>query len=178
MTSSAAVVYVRPTIRGPRGGRGVVLATHRQVAGLYTTSLTRSVSKKNWRPHGGVSIGDVVDQNGNPTGQSVKVNPDWMRHFADLGQRKLGGATFPTVPDITEIFQLSQSNATAISQIQTALEQMVNANAQSLAALLQVVQTAALAGAAQIPPVVLARQETNIPPAPDPLGGAGGGGGD
>lgn len=170
MTSSAAVVYVRPTIRGPRGGRGVVLATHRQVAGFYTTSLTHSGSKKNWKPHALQRVGKTA------SGEEVLIDPAWNRFQGDIANRKLGGATFPTVPDITEIFNLSQSNATAISQIQTALEQMVNANAQSLATLLQVVQTAALAGAAQVPPVVLARQETNIPPAPPiDLGNLGGG---
>jgi hypothetical protein len=165
---TGAVVYVRPTFRTSHGAGATVLVTHRQVAGLYSTALAQSNAKKNWKPH---ALHKVVDDNG-------YIDPAWNRFFSDLANRKLGGPIFPTLPDLTGYITTAQAQTLFQSLITTALEQQVNANAQSQAATVQVVQNAGLTGAASIPPVVLARQETNIPPAGDPFGGAGAGGGD
>ncbi len=156
----------------------VVFFPVRVVAGFYSSALAQSTAKKNWKPQSLHPIGRTSD------GKEVFLDPAWSRYFSDLGGRKLGGATFPTLPDITEIFSLTNNNATAISQIQTALEQQANANAQAIESLRQVVQTAALVGAEQIPPPVLARQETTPPPVDtffnndNGVGSSGGGGGD
>ncbi len=154
----------------------VVFFPVRVVAGFYSASLSASTTKKNWKPSSVHPIGRTSD------GKEVFLDPAWSRYFSDLGGRKLGGALFPTLPDVTEIFALTNNNAVEISQIQVALEAQAKANAQSIAAILEVINTAALAGAAQVPPPVLVRQETTPPPPIDPgayagvIGGGGGGG--
>ena len=173
MSTTTANVYFRPTFVAARSkaSEAVCFFPLRFVSGLYSTALTNSNSKKNWKPS---ALTPVVDKDGRITGE-------WNRYFSDLGARKLGGANFPTLPELTEFFSLARSNSVAIAQLTTALENMVTANAQTTQALLEVVTRAELAGAAQIPPVVLVRQEItpNLGPAPFVEGGgAGGAGGD
>lgn len=150
---------------------GVVYVVHRQVAGIFATSLTALASKKNWKPSSVVPIGKTA------SGEAVYVETPWSKYFSDLGGRKLGGATFPTLPELTDFITQSNQNATAIAAIQTALQQMVTANAQTAQALTQVVQSAGLTGSGQIPPPVLAPQEYSGG-GDGAGGGSGGGGGD
>lgn len=174
--ATGGVVYVKPTIGGSRGGGGVVFITHRQVAGIYTTSLSLSSTrvKKNGKPSSMHPLGYIDGDKGKP----VYIDEAWSRFLGlEIAGRKLGGINFPSVPELTDFILLAQNNATAVAQIQTALQQMVTANAQSLQSVIAVTQTAALAGAAQIPPPVLAAPETSAPILGDSPG-AGAGGGD
>lgn len=173
MASTAAVVYVRPTIRGPRGSKGVVFVTHRQVAGIYTASLFARNVNKHKKPSSLHPIGYIGGDRSKP----VLIDEAWSRHIGlEINGRKLGGTAYPTVPELTEFILLAQNNASQISQILAAMEQMNNANAQSIQGLRDVVNAAALAGAAQVPPPVLARQETTppLPFVPPDNGSAGG----
>lgn len=177
MASTAFTLYVKPSAFFPesvnRASTFTAYIPIRAISGLFTTGVMTKKRPKNWKPHALQPIGQTK------SGEDVLIDPAWLRHLSYLGQAKLGGATFPTLPEMTSFILLAQQNAAAITQVQNALEQMVTANAQSQAAVVQVVQTAALAGSMQIPPVVIARQETTAPPVatlPDSPGGDGGGG--
>lgn len=138
----------------------------RALSGLFSPGVTTAPAKKNWRPHAGVPIGYIDNDESKP----VYVNPSWGRHIADLGQRKLGGSSYPTLPDLASFVTQAQVDA----QLSAAQDQWTAANAQALQALIQVVQSAGLAGASAIPGAVLARQETNPQPVstlPDSPGG-------
>jgi hypothetical protein len=175
--ATGGVVFLRPTIRCGRGSGAVVYLAHRQVAGIYSTALTNTSSrvKKHKKPSSLHPIGYIDGDKSKP----VLIDEAWSRFLGlEIQGRKLGGTAYPTLPDLTEFILLSQQNATAVAQLQTTLEQMVIANAQTLQSVVEVTQTASLAGAAQIPPPVLVRQETSPPPLNDLQGGGDGGGGD
>jgi len=171
--STGGIVYFRPTIRGPQGTGAVVYFSHRQVAGIYSTvNLSGSTVKKDWRPHAGVPVGYVNGDRSKP----VTISEEWLRHFRFLGNAKLGGSNFPTLPDVANFVTQQQIDA----QLAAAQDQWQAANAQTLQALLEVVKSAGLTGADQVPSAVLARQETNPQPIVNPIFGetGGGGGGD
>lgn len=178
MGTTTALIYARPTIRGPQGGGGIVFVTHRQVAGLYATLLgaTSTSVKKHKKPSSLHPIGYVNGDKSKP----ILIDEAWSRYFGlEIGGRKLGGSAYPTLPDVTNFILLAQNNAAAIKQIQDAQAQMIAANAQTLQALVEINQAAAVPGADQIPPPVLAPPETTppLPQQPDFGDGAGGGGG-
>jgi len=183
MGTTTATVYVRPTIAGPRGAGGVVYIPHRQVAGIYTIALTASSTtvKKNKKPSGAAPIGYVDGDRTKP----VLIDPAWSKYFGlEIGGRKLGGAAFPTLPDIAEFILQTQNSSAAVALELAAMAQMLEANAQTLAALLEVNTTAAVPGVEQVPPPVVTIPETTAPIyiPPDYYGGggdgAGSGGGD
>jgi hypothetical protein len=165
MATTSAIVYFRPTAftARTRATEATVYFPLRVVSGLYSVSLAASAVTKNWKPS---ALTPLVDKDG-------RITPEWNRYFSDLGGRKLGGAIFPTLPEIAELFTQTQSNAREISAVQVALEQQATANAQALDVMRQVVQDAALAGATQIPTVVIIRQEVTAPP-PQPVASYGG----
>lgn len=176
--STGAVIYLRPTIRGPRGSGAVVYIAHRQVAGIYTNvlSATPTSVRKNKKPSSLQPIGYVNGDKDKP----VLIDSAWSKYLGlEIAGRKLGGSAYPTLPDLTSFILLAQNNAAAIAQLQTAQGQMMTANAQTLQSLLEVNQAAAVPGAAQIAAPVLAVPETTAPLFTQPdFGDGGGGGGD
>jgi hypothetical protein len=180
---TGAVVQFRPTFGGFKGSGAVVFFAHRQVTGLYSTSLTTAAStvNKNKKPSSLHPIGYINGDRSKP----VLIDPVWSKYLGlEIGGRKLGGPAFPTLPEVASFVTQQQVDA----QLAAAQDQWMSSLAQTMAALREVVVTATLAGADQVPPVVLARQETN----PQPIspyfydntassggsGGDGGGGGD
>jgi hypothetical protein len=138
-------------------------------ASTATIALVTAPVKKKWRPHPGVPIGYI---NGDKT-KPVMINDDWWGHIKDLGARKLGGAAFPSLPEVVTQSQLTSQISSVQAQVTATQDQQNAANAQSLEALRQVVQ--GLTSVAAVPPVVLVRQEvTPPPPVESPGGGAGG----
>lgn len=84
----------------------------------------------------------------------VRINPDWFRFLHDLFEQRLGGAQGDSIPDLsTTVVDTRAQAITAINGV-SAVSQQVDANAQALAATVQVAQTNSLAGSTQIPPVV------------------------
>lgn len=144
--------------------------TLRAVSGAYTTSLSASTKPKEWRPSINVPLGYVSDD-----GKTVRINESWFRYFRFLGNNKLGGATFPTLPEVVTQSQLNSAIASSAEAITAAQDQQNAANAQALEALRQVVE--GLTSTAAVPPVVLVRQEVAPPPPSTPIVGVGEAGG-
>lgn len=89
-----------------------------------------------------------VDSQGN-----VAVNRDWYR-FLEGFFNKMGGPQGASIPDLTSTVVDTRSQAiTAVNGV-SAVSQQVDANAQTLAATVQVAQNNSLVGSTQIPPVV------------------------
>lgn len=82
-------------------------------------------------------------------------DPTWYRFFQFVAEIKLGGRSGPTLPDVvTAITDTQTTAATATASVVT-LQQQTSANAEALAATVQVAQNNSLAGAGQIPRVEL-----------------------
>jgi hypothetical protein len=145
----------------------------RAVSGLYSTNLTAANQKKHKKPSSLEPMGYVNGDKDKP----VLISPSWSRYLGlEIGGRKLGGSSFPTVPEVASFVTQQQVDA----QLSAAQDQWAAANAQALQTLIAVVQAAGLTGSDAIPPAVLARQETNPQPVSDfgyQLGGGGGGDG-
>jgi hypothetical protein len=84
----------------------------------------------------------------------VRINPDWFRFLHDQFEQRLGGAQGDSIADISTTVVDTRAQAITAQNGVAAVTQQVNANAQALAATVQVAQTNSLAGASQIPPVV------------------------
>jgi hypothetical protein len=136
----------------------------RGVSGAYTTSLSASAAKLDWRPAPLEPIGFV-------DGKPVMLNPNWGRHFRTIGAQKLGGRNFPSLPDVA-----SYVTANQVTDLITASQDQQNAaNAQALKAVIEILEANGLTAAGSTPPVVLARQEVNQTPPPFEAGGGAGG---
>ena len=84
----------------------------------------------------------------------VLISPDWFRFLHDLFEERLGGAQGDSIPDISTAVVSTRDQAIAATNGVSSVTQQVNANAQTLAATVQVAQNNSLTGATQIPPVV------------------------
>ena len=82
-------------------------------------------------------------------------DPAWYRFFQFVSEVKLGGRSGPTLPDVVTSITTTQTTAAAASASVTTLQQQTTANAEALAATVQVAQDNALTGASQIPEVRL-----------------------
>src|SRR6185369_3269125 len=156
MASSAAVAYFRPRAYTESGSGAVAYVPIRAFSGLFAANLSASNSRMDWRPHAGVPIGYVGGDRSKP----VIIDESWLRHWRFVDNKKLGGAPFPTLPEVANFVTQQQIDA----QFQAAIDQFTTALAQSVAQMQEVVKTAGLAGSAQLPPVPVARQETNPTP--------------
>jgi len=84
----------------------------------------------------------------------VRINPDWYRFLHDLFEQRLGGVQGDSIPDLSNTVVDTRAQAiTAVNGV-SAVSQQVDANAQTLAATVQVAQNNSLTGSTQIPPVV------------------------
>lgn len=79
----------------------------------------------------------------------------WWAYLHDLDERRLGGPTAATVPDLETNVVATKEQAVAASATVANVSQQVDANAQSLAAVKEVAVSNSLSGASAIPPVQL-----------------------
>lgn len=153
MATTTAVLQIRPRA-------GVVLSANRRTAasfdvgvrflsGIYsTTHIPASANLKNalaWLPSIRVPL---IDSGG-------LMTPEWYRFMNYLCTTVLGGPTGSTVADIATAVVTNSASAASATQAAASLTQQADANAQAIAAAVQVIQTAALPGATQIPAVQL-----------------------
>lgn len=89
----------------------------------------------------------------------VRMSQDWFRFFHDLFEQRLGGTQGDSIPDISTTVVSTREQAIAAQNGVSVVSQQVDANAQTLAATVQVAQTNSLAGSSQIPPVVYSVQK-------------------
>ena len=100
-----------------------------------------------------------------PSQRTPLSNPDstmssqWYRFFDYLVNQYLGGLTQPTVADIVASVEATQASVNASAGATALIAQQAQANAESLAAVVQVTQNASIPGASQIPPVSLSYLE-------------------
>jgi hypothetical protein len=137
----------------------------RALSGTYTgsgiTALRNLRGLKSYLPSQNVP----VDTAGN------KMAAEWYTFFHYFCNVFTDLESAVTLADIKQALIVEQAQAAYTAALALASSQQVVANAQTLAAVVQVTQTAALAGATQIPPVQLVPAEpawTN-----EPAGGAG-----
>lgn len=162
MASSGAVVYIRPYGLGggalARSSGAVVYFAHREVSGLYQTGvgMTTRANEVAWLPSAQTPIGHA-----RPDGRVV-MDPAWYRALQHLFEIRLGGRGAPSLPDVITTVETTQAAAVQSGQQVTALTQQSQANAESLSVVRQVAQNNGLAGADQIPPVVLSPYENQV----------------
>lgn len=166
MASTGAVVYLRPRVAATyipaRSTSALTYLTPRVLSGLWTASgVSASADLANLRawlppqrtPFAWVTVG----------GQRLPVYIDattWYRFFQFVADVRLGGADGATIPDIVAAVVSSLSQSATTAAVASITAQQTQANAEALAATVQVVQTASLPGSTQIPPV---QQGTEYP---------------
>ncbi len=94
---------------------------------------------------------------------TVQIDPNWWRFLHDLFEQRLGGSQGDSIPDLTTTVVDTRTQAIAAVTGVSAVSQQVNANAQTLAATVQVAQTNSLTGASQIPPVIYSPNQRQLP---------------
>ncbi len=77
----------------------------------------------------------------------------WFQFFDYVVNTLLGGPSAPTLADVTTAVTTASAQSASSAATVTAVSQQVQANAESLAATVQVAVNNSLTGAAQIPPV-------------------------
>jgi hypothetical protein len=83
------------------------------------------------------------------------MNPVWYKFFQVFVDVFLAGAGTYSLEDILSAVEEAQANNTTLTQLTAAVQAQVQTNAESQAAMRQVVQDSALTGSDQIPPVAL-----------------------
>lgn len=163
MPSTGAVIFFRPSaqavLAANRKTAAAVLFAMRESTGLINTrgikASTSSRNRKALKPHRSVP----------PIGDDGLWTTEWDNFFQYLSDTFLKMPNGPTLPDVASSVTASQARSIASEVVSAALAQQTNANAQSLAAVVEVAKAAALPGAMQIPAVQLS-------PAFEPPGGA------
>lgn len=153
MATTTAVLRIRPRISAGVSANRKTTANFdvvvRLISGLYSNStIPASANLKNaltWLPSIRVPLVDTTGC----------MSPEWYRFMNYICTTVLGGPTGSTVADIATAVVTSSTTVAAATQTAVALTQQADANAQALAAAVQVVQTASLPGAGQIPKVQL-----------------------
>ena len=145
MAATDSVLYFRPLAQAAASGitGSVSFFAARASTGLYSSTAilkTNSRNKKVIRPIGV----PMVDQNGMPMQQ-------WTDWFVYIEKQFLNMLHGPTLPDVAKYITAGQATAIAVAAVQSGLAQQANANAQAIQTMREVVQTAQLPGAVQIP---------------------------
>jgi hypothetical protein len=140
----------------------------RVVSGLYSrTGVTPNRDLRNLRSYLPSASVPIADKDG-------RINQQWysfLNYFVNV-YTDFNSAI--TVSDLAQQIEIDQAMATATRAEQAAMAQQANANAQVIASLREVSQSADLAGAAQIPPPQMTPAEPAYNNPSD--GGAGGAG--
>lgn len=90
---------------------------------------------------------------------SVLIDPNWWKFFHDQFEERLGGTQGASIPDLSTTVVDTRSQAITAQNGVAAVSQQVDANAQSLGAVVQVAQNNSLTGSKQIPPVIYTAQK-------------------
>ena len=128
----------------------------RALSGLYSSS--RIPASKNLRN----AIAWLPSQRVSPIGPDGLMELSWYRFFTYLAEEVLGGAKGATLVDVASAVVTSAASVASITQNSSALVQQADANAQAIAAAVQVIQTAALPGSSQIPQVQLTNHRQQL----------------
>lgn len=158
MAATDSFVFVRPRAVASAGNGAtgsVSFFAARASTGIYSSRAigkTNSTGRKVIRPVGVPMVG----QDGLPT----QAWSDWFVYIEKQFLNMLNG---PTLPDVSKYVTTGQATAIANEAVQAGLAQQANANAQSIQTIREVVQTAALPGAMQIPPPKLYSDFTPTP---------------
>lgn len=163
MATTGAVLYFRPTqqaIAAANRQTGcVTLFAVRESTGLISTNginpSSKTRNRKALKPHRTVP----------PIDASGLLSTEWDNFFQYLNDTFLKMPNGPTLPDVAASITAAQARSIASEVVSAALSQQTNNNAQALLSVVEVVKTATLPGAQQIPPVQLT-------PAFEPPGGA------
>jgi len=158
MASATTEIFLGPRVSCPTtmkaaGAVAVISLGAFCTSSPYSSSLTTedSTNRKVTLPTPRVPLG-YVEYNG----QRLPVIIDersWYKWLHDLDERRLGGPTAPTVPDLSTNVVYAKEQAVAASATVANVSQQVDANAQSLQVANEVAVNAALPGASSIPPV-------------------------
>ena len=146
MATTGSVVYVRANSVASQTGKtgSVSFFAARASTSIYSSLAIKRLNTKNRKVIRPVGV-PMVGTDGMPTQQ-------WTDWFVYIEKEFLNMLNGPTLPDITKYVTVGQATAIAVAAVQAGLAQQANANAQSIQTIREVVQTAALPGAAQIPP--------------------------
>lgn len=120
----------------------------RAVSGLYSAGVAEEnadAGLRSFLPHNSVK---VLRADGT-------MNPVWYKFFQVFVDVFLAGAGTYSLEDILAAVEEAQANNTSLTQLTAAVQAQVQTNAESQAAIRQVVQDNSLSGADQIPPVAL-----------------------
>lgn len=112
---------------------------------------SNSAKNKLKMPHFSIEIGQTED------GQPVRMSHEWYRFLNELFEQRLGGTQGASIPDLSTTVVATRSQAIDAQTTAAAVGQQANANAQSLAATIQVSQNNNLSGASQIPRPVFSK---------------------
>lgn len=171
MPSTGGIVFIRirdeDTSSSARSTGSVTYLSLRTTSGQFTSKGVTS-NLKNRRAMLPSRSEPVIDDSG-------MINNGWWNWFSFINGVFLAARSNPTLSDvIASIASIQGNNSTTEASI-AALMQQTAANAQAVQAVIQVVQTAALPGATQVPPAQLAVQVT--PSGSGPTGGGDSGAG-
>lgn len=159
MASTGAVLYIRPrfsaTLKSNRATAAVVFLSPRMVSGPWSTAGEIPASRqlkslRTWLPPAEIPIGYVNNDRSKPVIIDAQT---WYSFFNYLVNVVLGGPNAPTLADVTTAVTVATEQSAESAAIVSAVSQQVVANAESLAATVEVAQNNALPGANQIPPV-------------------------
>lgn len=155
MASTTATLYIHPTAEAVMSAGRVTSATVnfslRLLSGLITTSGVQSsrnlANLSSLLPH--------ITQPMITAGRDGRAtcDPQWYRFFDYLTNTFLSGASGPTLADIITSIVSAQESAAEAERQTLLVANQAQTNAEALSAAVQVVQTAALPGADQIPQV-------------------------
>ena len=112
---------------------------------------------KSWLPPQRVAIAYVeVMENGQMVRKPAYVDAaTWYKFFTFVAEIKLGGVNGPTMTNVADDVVLAKAQVSTVVAEQALVTQQVQANAEALKVTVEVSQGAALAGAEQIPDVVV-----------------------
>lgn len=165
MATTDAVLFIRPqTNISVATGRtsGVVLyIAPRFSSGAAQSGVPASANETNLKAWLPPPRHPLVDSQG-------FIDPRWYRFFEYLTEKRLGGASGPSLNDIAATITTVKDQAVSDALTISGLLQQATANAESLSTTVQVIRDNSLPGASQIPPVVLSPTVTGD-------GGSGGG---
>jgi len=91
----------------------------------------------------------------------VEIDPAYWRLFRHMWDDRLGGMSGPSMGEVQTNVEATKAQAVNAVVTAAAVEQLATTNAEALKATVQVAQNAGLAGASNIPEVVLRPSSTS-----------------
>lgn len=150
--TTGAVLYARPraiagTTVSLKSTGAVVYVAARMLSGLWSsTTVGQELDLANLRSLLPRQDQTLVDSQG-------KMTAPWYRFIDYWVNTVLGGPDAPSMSDVIAEIERQIVASQALEAATNLVAQQAQANAEALAATVQVVQTAALSGSDQIPPV-------------------------